>query len=253
MSEATDIKPKILIVEDDMIIAADVSMQLSKLGYEIIGINTRAEDALKTISDNRPDIILMDIMLSGKMNGIEAAKVILEEFQIPLIFMTSNTDDATFQDALTAKPYAFVSKPFQKSELARSLKIALHREVVEKAGELPMSESNDHVSTMEDRLFIRHKNQLVKVYLNDILYLEADGNYCHVYTLDKNFFLSLSLRNLESQLPSDRFVRVHRSFVVNIKKIDAISEQHDYVVVQSKEVPVSRRMRSDLLGLMKMI
>ena len=131
---------KILMVEDDMIIAADISMQLTKLGYEVIGINTRGEDALNTIEHNRPDLILMDIVLSGKVNGIEAARIILEKFQVPVIFLTSNSDDATFQRAITARPYAFISKPFQKSDLERTIKLALQRigEIEKKMKELQL-------------------------------------------------------------------------------------------------------------------
>jgi len=244
--------PKILMVEDDMIIAADISMQLTKLGYEIIGINTRAEDALKSIENNRPDLILMDIILTGKMNGIEAAQVVLENFQIPVIFLTSNSDDSTFQQALTAKPYAFISKPFQKAELERTIKLAFQRITVEQESSLP-NKATDHVSAMEDRLFIRNKGQMDKVLLSEILYAEADRNYCKVFTEKQAYYLSVPLRNIESQLPSDKFIRVHRSFVVNLQKIDAISEYYEYLTIQSHQVPISRRTKEEVVKRLKMI
>ncbi|MCB0707767.1 MAG: LytTR family transcriptional regulator DNA-binding domain-containing protein [Lewinellaceae bacterium] len=247
-----NISPKILMVEDDMIIAADISMQLTKLGYEVVGINTRGEDALNTIENNRPDIVLMDIILTGKMNGIEAARIILEKFQVPVVFLTSNSDDATFQQALTAKPYAFISKPFQKSNLERTLKLALQRIAVERESE-PVIESTDHVSTMDDRLFIRHKDQMVKVLLSEILYAEADRNYCKIHTEKQTYLLSVPLRNIESQLPATHFFRVHRSFVVNLKKIDAISEYHEYLTIQSHQVPISRRSKEEVIKHLKMI
>lgn len=243
---------KILMVEDDMIIAADISMQLTKLGYEVIGINTRGEDALSTLEQTRPDIILMDIVLSGKMNGIKTALLILERFQIPVIFLTSNSDDATFQQAIKAKPYAFISKPFQKSDLERTLKLALQRITVEQASTLA-NDDEDHVSAMDDRLFIRHKNELVKVLLTQILYAEADRNYCKIYTEKQTYLLSVPLRNIESQLPSSLFIRVHRSYVVNLKKIDAISEYHEYLTIQSHQVPIARRSKEEVVKRFKMI
>lgn len=249
----TEKKTKILLVEDDMIIAADLSMQLSKLDYDVIGINTRAEDAIMTIEGNRPDMILMDIILNGKMDGIEAAQIILDRFQIPLIFITSNTDDATFQRALVTKPHAFISKPFQKSDLERSMKIALQQVTEAQTAEPTDEAATDHVSTMDDRLFIRHKQQLVKVFIRDILYIAADRNYCHLHTEDQDYFLSISLRSIESKLPRDKFVRVHRSYVVNLRKIDAVSEHHEYVVIQSKQVPVSRRMKEDVMKHLNLI
>lgn len=244
---------KILMVEDDMIIAADISMQLTKLGYEVTGISTRGEDALRTIELNRPDIILMDIVLTGKMNGIEVAMIVLEKFQIPVIFLTSNSDDATFQQAIKAKPYAFISKPFQKSDLERSLKLTLQRIAVEQEATTTNSDSEDHISTMDDRLFIRHKNQLVKVLLTDIQYAEADRSYCKIYTEKQTYLLSVPLRNLESQLPSLSFIRVHRSFVVNMKKVDAISEYHEYLTIQSHQIPIARRSKEEVVKRLKMI
>lgn len=247
-----NISTKILMVEDDMIIAADISMQLTKLGYEIIGINTSGEDALHSIENNRPDLILMDIVLNGKMNGIEAARIILEKFQVPVIFLTSNSDDATFQQAILAKPYAFISKPFQRSELERTLKLTTQRIVVEQESE-SLSESTDHVSAMEDRLFIRHKDKMVKVLLAEILYAEADRSYCKIHTEKQTYFLSVPLRNIESQLPSNKFFRVHRSFVVNLQKIDAISEYHEFLTILSHEVPISRRAKEEVIKRLKMV
>lgn len=244
--------PKILMVEDDMIIAADISMQLTKLGYEVIGISTRAEDALKTLESNRPDIILMDIVLTGKMNGIDAAKVILEKFQVPVIFLTSNADDVSFQQALTAKPYAFIGKPFQKSHLERTIRLALQRIAVEEES-ASVPDAIDHVSAMEDRLFIRSKGQMVKVLLKEILYAEADRNYCKVFTENESYLLSVPLRNIEAQLPADQFIRVHRSFVVNLQKIDAISEYHEYLTIQSRQVPIARRAKEEVVKRLRMV
>lgn len=244
--------PTILLVEDDMIIAADLSIQLTKIGYKVIGISTHAEDALKTIKDNRPDIILMDIILSGKMNGIEAAIIILHEHQIPVIFLTSNSDDSTFHHALFAKPYAFIAKPFQKSELERTLQLTLQRIAVESETKNE-EESLDHLSCMEDRLFIRHRGEMVKVALNDILFLEADRNYCTIHTSERKFLLSVPLRNIEAQIPVSQFVRVHRSFVVNLFQIDAISENQEYLSMGTHQVPISRRMKDQVVKRLKMI
>ena len=248
-----DTSAKILMVEDDMIIAADISMQLAKLGYEVIGINTRGEDALSTIENNRPDIVLMDIVLSGKMNGIETALIVLEKFQVPVIFLTSNADDATFQQAIKAKPYAFISKPFQKSDLERTLKLTLQRIAVERESAPENDASEDHVSTMDDRLFIRHKNQLVKVLLTDILFAEADRNYCKIYTEKQTYLLSIPLLNIASHLPSDIFIRVHRSYVVNLKKVDAISEYHENLTIQSHQVPIARRSKEEVVKRLRMV
>lgn len=245
-------KVKILIIEDEMIIAADLSLQLTKLGYDIIAIHTKAETALETLATNRPDIILMDVVLAGKMDGIEAATQILNTSWIPVIFLTSNTDDATFQRALEAKPFAFVAKPFRIPELERTLKLALHRIQLEEESEED-NNANDHVSYMEDRLFIRHKNQMVKVNFSEIQFAEADRNYCKLNTDKQSFLLSIPLRSIEVQLPVDYFLRVHRSFVVNLLKIESISDHLEFLKIGAHQIPISRRLKDDVAKRLKMI
>ena len=243
-------KQKILIVEDEMIIAADISMQLTQLGYDIVGIQTRAEDAINLIEANPPDLILMDIDLAGKIDGIEAANHIANTSKTPVIFLTSNSDDATFQRAILTKPYAFISKPFQKTELERSLKIAFSHLSNEKNEE---TKDDDQVTTLHDRLFIRQKDQMVKVTINNILYLEADRNYCKIHTLEKVFLASTPLGTIEEELPSKKFIKVHRSFIVNTNKIDAIGEHREYLVINKVQVPISRRNREEVLKFLKLI
>jgi DNA-binding LytR/AlgR family response regulator len=246
---------KILIVEDDMIIAADTSMQLVKLGFQIIGMCTRGEDAINMIRSNPPDIVIMDIILSGKLNGIETAEIILKEFQTPLIFMTSNYDDQTFQRALMTKPFAFIAKPFQKSELERALKITAQRIKTKNNEEVTSEEvvESDHVSAMEDRLFLRQTGEMVKVFIDDILFVEADRNYCKVILKEKEYLLSIPLNKFEPNLPFEKFLRTHRSFVVNLSKIDSIAEHTDFLYISKFQIPVSRRQKEEVAKRLKLI
>lgn len=122
--------PKILILETRMIIAADVSLQFSKLGYDVIGINAHSEDALKVIPNNRPDIIIMNIETQGK-TGLKTAHFILETYQIPVVFLSATTDKETFKEAIAAKPYAFISKPFDREDLKIGIETTLKRMTAE--------------------------------------------------------------------------------------------------------------------------
>lgn len=119
----TDQPIKILVVEDEMIIGAKVSLFLSELGYEVAGILPRAEEALLQIEENRPDIALLDINLKGSMDGIALAQVLQTEHNIPVVFLTANSDDATFQRAKATKPYAFLAKPFKKNRPTAGVRI----------------------------------------------------------------------------------------------------------------------------------
>ncbi|GAB5552548.1 MAG: hypothetical protein Sapg2KO_21390 [Saprospiraceae bacterium] len=119
--------PKILIIESQIIIAADVSLQFSKLGYEVIGICSKVADAMKTIEANRPDIILMNIGIQEKPNRFDMACIIMDTFQVPVVFLSSNTDKNTFKQAIAVQPYAFIPKPFDKKDLQRGIETALYR------------------------------------------------------------------------------------------------------------------------------
>lgn len=123
--------PKILILESQMIIAADVSLQLSKLGYDVIGINTHSGEALKTIENNRPDIVLINIEWKAETEALRTARIILETFRIPVIFLSAGTDRELFKGIIAARPYAFIAKPFEKKDLQRGVETTLKRMAAE--------------------------------------------------------------------------------------------------------------------------
>ena len=135
---------KILIVEDEMIIAANMSLQLTALGYEVTGIMLKGEDALEHIKQNEPDIILLDIHLKGELTGIETAHIIQQDANIPIIYVTANADEAHFNEAKTTNPYAFISKPFKKLDLQRAIELTVNRFQLEK--ELEASTEKDKTS-----------------------------------------------------------------------------------------------------------
>ena len=119
-----DTSIKILVVEDEMLIGAKISMLLTNLGYEVTGILPRGEDALVHVEENKPDIIILDINLKGKIDGIETA-AILQRKNIPVIYLTANSDDATFNRAKHTRPTAFISKPFKQLDLQRAIELTI--------------------------------------------------------------------------------------------------------------------------------
>jgi len=125
----------ILIVEDQSIIAADIESSLIELGYHVAGKADSGERALELVATNKPDLVLMDIMLRGEMRGTTAAKLLREEFQIPVVMLTGNTDMATFRNALGSTPYGYVLKPFKNRELHIAVEIALDKSRAELARE----------------------------------------------------------------------------------------------------------------------
>ncbi|QBA64493.1 LytR/AlgR family response regulator transcription factor [Muriicola soli] len=235
-------KTRILIVEDDMIIAANISLQLTKAGYEVTGIESRGEEAVIHSRLNPPDIILMDINLKGRLNGIESVKRIQEVIDIPVIYITANNDEATFEEAKHTHPFAFIAKPITMSNVLRSLALA-EEQFKTREESVPVEEN--YIALLNDRIFIRHHGQMVKLLLQDILYIEADRNYCHVMTSKKEYVLTTTLKEMQNKLPEEIFVRVHRSFLVNISKLDVVAEAH--VEINRKAIPLSKSNREGLL------
>jgi len=114
--------PRILVVEDENIVALDISNGLKRLGYQVVRINNSGEDAISSAIELKPDLILMDIQLKGQIDGIQAADVIRKKNNIPVIFLTAYADEATISRAKSAGPYGYLLKPFEETEFKSSLK-----------------------------------------------------------------------------------------------------------------------------------
>ncbi|MEQ2006685.1 MAG: response regulator [Limisphaerales bacterium] len=123
---------RILIVEDEGIIAQDIEATLEKLGYEVSGIAAVGEEAIEMAAELRPNLVLMDIVLWGGMDGVEAAKQIRERLHIPVIFLTAHSDTATLQRAKVTGPHGYLVKPLVERELRISIEMALHKHSMER-------------------------------------------------------------------------------------------------------------------------
>ncbi len=118
---------RILIVEDEMIVSLELTERLKVLGYEVTDTVSSGEEALKSIGETFPDLVILDIMLAGKMDGIETAEIIKEKFHIPTIFLTAYADKQTLDRAKIATPYGYIIKPFEERELHTNIEIALYK------------------------------------------------------------------------------------------------------------------------------
>lgn len=236
---------KILIVEDEMIIAANISLQLTSLGYEVTGIIPRGEEALLHIKQHQPDMVLLDINLKGKIDGIETALLMLQDYQIPIIYLTANADDANFNRAKATNPYAFISKPFKKLDLQRAIELTATHLNDNNTTPKEQALNNADPLILNDCIFVRHHEKMVKINIIDILYIEAERNYCRIYSKGKEFLIVTTLKDIDQKLPQDHFLRIHRSFIVNISQIDEIATSH--VVVSRKAIPISKQLKSELL------
>ena len=237
---------KILVVEDEMIIGAKISMQLTNLGYEVTGLLCRGEDAILHMEDNKPDVVLLDIQLKGKLDGIETAKQLQQLSDTSIIYLTANSDEATFNRAKATKPAAFISKPFNQLDLQRAIELSICRR----------DETDNHIAInnntpelkpfiLNDCIFVRSFEKMMKVPFKCILYIEAERNYCRIHSIEKEYLIVITLKEIEDKLPANYFLRVHRSFIVNISHIDEIAASH--VMIAKKTIPLSADLKKNLL------
>jgi DNA-binding LytR/AlgR family response regulator len=243
----TSEKVKILIVEDDMIIGAKISMQLVNLGYEVTGVIPRGEEAILHAENNQPDIVLLDINLKGELDGVQTATKMQLTADIPIIYVTANTDEATFNRAKETRPHAFIGKPIKNLDLQRAIELTISRLADQHhvSTENTEPQNSETAFVLSDRIFVKHGGKMVKIFIADILYIEADRNYCQIFTRKQKYTLAITLKVIEDKLPVTEFLRIHRSFVANISQIDEVSELH--VLIDGTQLSLSNTYREELL------
>src|SRR3984893_17464889 len=118
---------RILVVEDDRVVARDIAQQMSRAGHTVVGITARGEDALPLAADTVPDLILMDVRLEGELDGIDTARLLRENFNLPVVFLTAYADEETVRRATVTEPFGYVLKPFDDMQLRTVVEMALYK------------------------------------------------------------------------------------------------------------------------------
>lgn len=238
----------ILIVEDESIVRKDIERSLTKLGYNVIAQADNGEKAIEMAKEHKPEIALMDIMLKGNMTGIEAANEIKKIIDIPVIFLTAYADEATLNKAKITEPHGYILKPFKEIDLHTTIEMALHKH--KKEQELKVE--NDLLKSLSafksdaQFLFVKHHSRLIKLNTSDIYFVEALKDYVQVVTKDHKYTIHATMKDVEKKMPQHTFQRVHRSFIVNMEKIEAIVGGNVVIQDHHKEIPVGGNYRDEL-------
>ena len=244
-------KVKILIVEDELIIAEDMRDMLEDSGYEVCGVTGDPEEAKRLIMATQPDIILLDITLGIKQLGLDLAKYIVENHHTPFIFCTSHGDKSTIQSATAMNPYGYLIKPFEQADLYSAIELALvnYSKNQTATANQTLEEVEQNV-LIKDSLFIKEGNLYVKVQIAEILWLSSDGNYTEVHLKNgKKSLVRIPLKDLHEQLPQAKFFRAHRSFVINLDSIEAINTQN--VIINDTEIPLGKNHKDELFAMIR--
>lgn len=248
-------KTNVLVVEDESIVSKDIQHSLKKLGYNVVGAASTGERAFELAASEKPDIILMDIMLKGEMNGIETASRVKEELQIPVIYLTAYADESTLEKAKVTEPYGYIIKPFKEVDLHTSIEMALYKfskekEVI-KARDLFYSIIENKDS--KDFIFVKSKSRLVKIKTIDIYFVEALKDYVVINTLDSRYTIHSTMKEIVAKLEQDNFIRVHRSFIVRLDKIASIEYPNLHLENDKKIIPIGGSFKDDLINKLNLI
>lgn len=248
-------KVKILVVEDESIVSKDIQHSLKRLGYSVCGSASSADKAIELVEEEEPDVVLMDIMLKGDMNGIEAAEIIKRNHRIPVIFLTAYADEVTLSKAKVTEPYGYIIKPFKEIDLHTSIEMALykHKKETEVEKERDLLFSLVEGKDSQDFIFVKSNSRLVKLNTKDIYFVEALKDYVVINTFDKRYTIHSTMKDIEKKLSDEHFTRVHRSFIVRLDKIAAIEYPNLQLEKDKKLIPIGGSYKEQLVKKINLI
>ena len=231
---------KVLIVEDEMIIANSLADVIESFNYVALEPEITFTGAIESIEKEKPGIGIFDINLSGKKSGIDLAKVVQEEYDFPFIFLTSNSDKLTLDQAKLTEPSAFLVKPFNNDELYAALELALYNDSQKKQKEIITIDQ-----VIENALFIKSTNGYLRVNYDDILFLKSDNVYIDIVDVnDKTHVVRATINEYSDKLNSD-FLRIHRGYIINLKYLEKIDVVN--VTIGHHKIPIGNKYKDNLM------
>jgi DNA-binding LytR/AlgR family response regulator len=232
-------KIKIGIVEDEIIIAETISLALEKLGYIVIGKVGTYADAIEMVQAQQPDLVLLDINLGSKKDGIDLAAEIKDRFAIPIIFLTANADAKTVNRAKDIHPIAYIVKPFSSTDLFSAIEI----------GWTNFNKSVNMVAAKQKHVVLKVGSLYEKIMIDDICYMKNDHIYIDIFMMDeRKLIVRATNQEMLQLLPADQFLKVNRSCIVNINQIKKIDTKSLFIADQ--EISITKEIREELLNRM---
>jgi two-component system LytT family response regulator len=221
----------VLIIEDSQEQSDALSKVLLANNYNIVGVAQNYTDALTLFYKNPIDIIVIDVFLDGKPDGITFAETIniVPNASKPFVFLTSSQDRQIFERAKLTRPFSFLMKPFNELEILYALEMAVEKFYDQT--NVFLSKNQDTVIS-NDYMFIKKKNALKKVSIKDILYIEVEDRYCNIVTEKEKFVILISLTKINELLDKNKFIRTHRNYIVNSDTIEEIILADNLVILK---------------------
>lgn len=241
----------ILIVEDDPIFAQGLQLLLENMGHQPRGVAQDANEALRLIRATKPDLLLLDIYIQGDMDGIQLAEKLKQmSISTPVIFLTSLMSQEVFDLAKQTNPSAYLTKPVDINQLQRAIELALQNHKRKAMGANTDSLTNDVAAN--DSIFIKVGRRVQKVHIPNIEYLNVENKYSYVVSGQKEIKVRMAFKDITKKLPPDQFIKVNKSYVVNIRKIESIDLDKKELKLGLHQIPFSKRYQKELLQALDM-
>jgi two-component system, response regulator PdtaR len=246
---------KILIIEDEFILASDLSEILQSDGYEVVCMTDNGKDAFEFYQNNEVDLVLCDITIYGDWDGIETIEHLMKFKQLPVIYLTSLTDDDTIERAKKTFPAAYIPKPFHITNLRMAIELAINNFAFRVHKPTPALKiereekdmSKEVILQINDDIFIKQNYQFIKFPLSEILYFEAEAIYTNIITKQKKYAVRLTIGNVLERLSIKNLARIHRSFVVNLINMESFND-NEVIVLGGHILPLSRTYKEEFMN-----
>jgi DNA-binding LytR/AlgR family response regulator len=251
-------KVRILIVEDELIIAESLKITLEGMGYEVAAIFTSGKETLENFKPGFADIIIMDIQLADNTNGIETSIEIRKISTAPIIYITDNKDEYLRKKAIyETNTVQYLTKPFTRLDISIAIDLAIK---AIKGHNLMLEKANNSSYLINECIFVKDVQGFKKILISDIIFLKAEGSYCNLYfrvtnntsdkkndtkTRDDSIMFSENLSFLEEKLFfAKELVRIHRSYIVNINGVKKIHENRLWI--EDIEIPIGKTYKNEI-------
>lgn len=222
---------KVILVEDETIIAEYLKSVLEKMGNHVRVLLSGNLDFDSYLNQHQPDLVFLDINLESKATGIDLARACKNK-GVPFVYLTSYSDPKTIGEALQYEPLSYMLKPFTEEEVFKTIEVA----------RIKISQNNG-----AQFLNLKEGYDTVRIKMSDIRWLKSDNVYTEISTNSKKIIHRKPLSEMMDLLPATSFIRVHRSYIVNMNRIERVGA--DYLEVDNERIPISRSKKASILDM----
>ena len=241
-------KIKILIIEDEMITATDLREILQKRGHKVIGLAKNYFEVASMLDSEKPDIALVDIKLRNSThNGIEIAETLLKNLNIPYIYLTSQSDMSTFDQAKLSNPKAYLTKPFRENEVIFQIELVFEQHLG-----LLQKNNNPFIS---DTIYIFIENAHFRIEKKEIVAIEADTSYIRIFikNTEKPVFVTMNLKKMSGYLVSHNFFRLSRKHLINLEYLQKFDNEKIWMKGMESTIPIPQNGKKELTSRLAMV